>query len=166
MGKKKLLVVEFPIGIVDTIPTGKNGRSGLPIQRLQVDFLVIINGKSHLIKAGFEFDMASTPWGFRNTFYPADPQYTCCALIHDLNCDGELWSREIGDKIFLAGMVTRGVPKWKRTMMYIAVRVGSGSFAMKQKISKKARDVQKKYRKKARISQHFPLVPIPLWSKI
>lgn len=166
MKKKNTIIVNFPFGVVDTIPTGKYGRSGLPEHILQKDFLVIINGKSYLIKAGFIFDMASIPWGFRNTFNPNDPLYTCCALIHDLNCDGQLWSRAIGDKIFLAGMVARGVPKWKRVMMYTAVRIGSGSYEIQQKTSQKARDIQKQYREKARLSQNLPLTPIPLWSNI
>lgn len=158
-------VIYFPVSIPDTIMTGKYQR-GLPIHRLQIDFDIDINGKKYTIKAGFEFDLASIPWGFRNTFNPADPLYMACALLHDLNCDGELWNRKTGDILFLAGMIVRGVPKWKRTIMYTAVRAGSGLFVIQQKISKKAREKQKIYREKARISQDFPLQPIPLWNKI
>ncbi|EBM0567935.1 phage tail protein, partial [Salmonella enterica] len=43
-------------------------------------------------------------------------------IIHDWMYDNALRTKKEADKIFLDGMTVLGVPKWKRTVMYWAVR--------------------------------------------
>ncbi|ECE7748109.1 DUF1353 domain-containing protein, partial [Salmonella enterica subsp. enterica serovar Ngili] len=52
------------------------------------------------------------------------------AIIHDYLYDNALRTKEEADLIFLDGMRVLGVPKWKRTVMYHAVRMfGKGRYA-------------------------------------
>ncbi|ECX9223036.1 DUF1353 domain-containing protein [Salmonella enterica] len=56
-------------------------------------------------------------------------KFTTPAIIHDWIYDNALRTKREADLIFLDGMTVLGVPKWKRLMMYWAVRVfGGGSY--------------------------------------
>ncbi|EBD2385704.1 DUF1353 domain-containing protein [Salmonella enterica] len=56
-------------------------------------------------------------------------KFTTPAIIHDWIYDNALRTKREADLIFLDGMTVLGVPKWKRLMMYWAVRVfGRGSY--------------------------------------
>ncbi|MMS78136.1 DUF1353 domain-containing protein, partial [Salmonella enterica] len=51
------------------------------------------------------------------------------AIIHDYLYDNALRTKWEADRIFLDGMTVLGVPRWKRTIMYWAVRLfGRGRY--------------------------------------
>ncbi|EKB5615074.1 DUF1353 domain-containing protein, partial [Salmonella enterica] len=56
------------------------------------------------------------------TILPPDGKYAKAAIIHDWMYDNALRTKKEADKIFLDGMTVLGVPKWKRVIMYWAVR--------------------------------------------
>ncbi|EJQ4279471.1 DUF1353 domain-containing protein [Salmonella enterica] len=81
------------------------------------------------VPAGFVTDLASVPRIFW-TILPPDGKYAKAAIIHDWMYDNALRTKKEADLIFLDGMTVLGVPKWKRTIMYWAVRVfGRGSYS-------------------------------------
>lgn len=83
------------------------------------------------IPPGYSFDGASIPraiWSFIG--HPFDPTYTLAACVHDWYCDisslsGDYQVRVIGDAVFFALLARAGVPSWKRSLMYCAVRLYS-----------------------------------------
>ncbi|HAG2581977.1 TPA: DUF1353 domain-containing protein [Salmonella enterica] len=80
------------------------------------------------VPAGFVTDLASVPRIFW-TLLPPDGKYAKAAIIHDYLYDNALRTKKEADKIFLDGMTVLGVPKWKRTVMYWAVRLfGRGMY--------------------------------------
>ncbi|EJD8884043.1 DUF1353 domain-containing protein [Salmonella enterica] len=80
------------------------------------------------VPAGFITDLASVPRIFW-TLLPPDGKYAKAAIIHDWMYDNALRTKKEADLIFLDGMTVLGVPKWKRTVMYWAVRIfGRGSY--------------------------------------
>ncbi|EOG5721796.1 DUF1353 domain-containing protein, partial [Salmonella enterica] len=74
------------------------------------------------VPAGFITDLATIPRIFW-TILPPDGKYAKAAIIHDYLYDNALRTKKEADLIFLDGMTVLGVPKWKRTVMYWAVRV-------------------------------------------
>ncbi|ENL6118451.1 DUF1353 domain-containing protein, partial [Salmonella enterica] len=84
------------------------------------------------VPAGFVTDLASVPRIFW-TILPPDGKYAKAAIIHDWMYDNALRTKKEADKIFLDGMMVLGVPKWKRTVMYWAVRLfGRGMYGKEQ----------------------------------
>lgn len=80
------------------------------------------------VPAGFVTDLASVPRIFW-TLLPPDGKYAKAAIIHDYLYDNALRTKKEADLIFLDGMTVLGVPKWKRTVMYWAVRMfGRGNY--------------------------------------
>ncbi|EBW6364527.1 phage tail protein, partial [Salmonella enterica subsp. enterica serovar Oranienburg] len=60
---------------------------------------------------------------------PPDGKYAKAAIIHDYLYDNALRTKQEADRIFLDGMTVLGVPKWKRAIMYQAVRLfGRGNY--------------------------------------
>jgi hypothetical protein len=89
------------------------------------NFVYYINEKRYLIPVGYVFDGASIPWGFRNTFNPADTRFMSAALIHDWLYDTEMYPRLINDQVMRQAMIFSGeIPAWKRDIMYAAVVAG------------------------------------------
>ncbi|EEU6555214.1 DUF1353 domain-containing protein, partial [Salmonella enterica] len=81
------------------------------------------------VPAGFVTDLASVPRIFW-TILPPDGKYAKAAIIHDWMYDNALRTKKEADLIFLDGMTVLGVPKWKRIIMYYAVRLfGRGSYS-------------------------------------
>ncbi|EIU1806379.1 DUF1353 domain-containing protein [Salmonella enterica] len=81
------------------------------------------------VPAGFITDLATVPRIFW-MLLPPDGKYAKAAIIHDYMYDNALRSKKEADKIFLDGMTVLGVPKWKRTIMYYAVRIfGRGRYS-------------------------------------
>lgn len=115
--------VQLPLRLPDTmlLETKQRGRAMWLLQRM---FLVIINGRSFKIPAGFEFDFASVPRMLWPIVPPIDPKYAAASLLHDMAYAAMLWPRKYCDQLFLAAMKESGAPKWKRSLMYIAVRIG------------------------------------------
>ncbi|EKZ9425997.1 DUF1353 domain-containing protein [Salmonella enterica] len=90
----------------------------------------LIDDESDVIEvpAGFVTDLATVPRIFW-IFLPPDGKYAKAAIIHDYLYDNALRTKKEADKIFLDGMTVLGVPKWKRMVMYRAVRLfGKGMY--------------------------------------
>ena len=78
-----------------------------------------------IIPKGFITDFASVPRGLW-TFFPPDGQYTQAAVLHDFLYSTQMFDRKDCDNIFLEAMAVLKVKRWKRTIMYWAVRVFGG----------------------------------------
>ncbi len=80
------------------------------------------------VPAGNVTDLASVPrllWAL----FPPNGRYAKAAIIHDYLYANALRTKSAADRIFLDGMTVLGVPKWKRTVMYWAVRLfGRGRY--------------------------------------
>ena len=84
-----------------------------------------------VIPAGFEFDGATIPkaaWAIIGS--PFQPDFMVAACVHDWYCVHSLQmrcyqSRVIGDAVFFKLLADAGVPRWKRTLMYAAVRANT-----------------------------------------
>ncbi|ECJ8609108.1 DUF1353 domain-containing protein [Salmonella enterica] len=83
------------------------------------------------VPAGFVTDLATVPRIFW-ILLPPDGKYAKAAIIHDYLYDNALRTKYEADRIFLDGMAVLGVPKWKRMIMYWAVRLfGRGNYTDK-----------------------------------
>ncbi len=83
------------------------------------------------VPAGFITDLATVPRIFW-TLLPPDGKYAKAAIIHDYLYDNALRTKKEADLIFLDGMKVLGVPKWKRIVMYQAVRLfGRGMYSQR-----------------------------------
>lgn len=80
------------------------------------------------VPAGFVTDLASVPRALWAVL-PPHGKYAKAAIIHDyLYTKGEVPRLE-ADRVFSEAMEVLGVPKWKRKLMYWAVRAfGAGSY--------------------------------------
>ncbi|EEF0620063.1 DUF1353 domain-containing protein [Salmonella enterica subsp. enterica serovar Freetown] len=88
------------------------------------------------VPAGFVTDLASVPRIFW-TLLPPDGKYAKAAIIHDYLYDNALRTKKEADLIFLDGMTVLGVPRWKRMIMYYAVRLfGRGMYNRKTPANK------------------------------
>ncbi|EAO0947453.1 DUF1353 domain-containing protein [Salmonella enterica] len=84
------------------------------------------------VPAGFVTDLATVPRIFWSVM-PPDGKYAKAAIIHDYLYDNALRTKKEADLIFLDGMAVLGVPKWKRIVMYLAVRIfGRGNYSKDQ----------------------------------
>lgn len=76
---------------------------------------------------GFHTDGASVPRIFWNICPPMS-NYTNAAVVHDFlyvrrgDLETKKFTREEADEIFLLAMIELGVAKWRRGVMYKAVR--------------------------------------------
>ena len=80
------------------------------------------------VPIGFRTDFASVPrplW----SFLPPVGLYAKAAVIHDYLYESKSRPRKEADEIFLEAMVILGVPRWKRTLMFWAVRVFGPRYA-------------------------------------
>ncbi|EDR5075844.1 DUF1353 domain-containing protein [Salmonella enterica] len=88
------------------------------------------------VPAGFVTDLATIPRVFWSLM-PPDGKYAKAAIIHDYLYDNALRTKKEADLIFLDGMTVLGVPEWKRTIMYYAVRLfGKGMYNRKNPANK------------------------------
>jgi len=74
-----------------------------------------------LVPAGFETDLASVPRLFWRIASPIDAIEP--AIIHDYLCRNQIGTRKEADRVFVYAMADYGVAWWRRTLMYVAVRV-------------------------------------------
>ncbi|EBS7732398.1 DUF1353 domain-containing protein [Salmonella enterica] len=80
------------------------------------------------VPVGFITDLATVPRIFW-MLLPPDGKYAKAAIIHDYLYDNALRTKREADRIFLDGMTVLGVPRWKRMIMYYAVRLfGQGMY--------------------------------------
>lgn len=77
--------------------------------------------ETFLIPAGFSTDFASIP-RFAHVLLPKNGEYDAPAVLHDWLYYAALTNRDTADFIFLEAMEVLGVPKWKRVLLYRAVR--------------------------------------------
>lgn len=77
--------------------------------------------KTIIVPAGFETDFASVPRAFWRIVPPWD-SHLLASVVHDRLYDLGEGSQAVADAIFLDAMTDLGVPKWKRVVMYIALR--------------------------------------------
>lgn len=80
------------------------------------------------VPAGFLTDLASVPQILWN-LVPPHGKYAKAAIVHDYLYSFGIGTKEYADNVFLEGMTVLGVPKWKRMVMYTAVRLfGRGAY--------------------------------------
>lgn len=92
--------------------------------------ITFVEGVKHFVRIpqGYIFDGASIPrvaWFFVG--YPFEPDLIEAACIHDWYCDHatRYFERTIGDAVFLKLLADRGVARWRRIAMYLAVRLNT-----------------------------------------
>ncbi|EKH4088143.1 DUF1353 domain-containing protein [Escherichia coli] len=81
------------------------------------------------VPEGYVTDLASVPrllWAL----FPPHGRYAKAAIIHDWLYDNGLRTKVEADRIFLDAMTVLGVPRWRRRLMYFAVRLfGKGKYS-------------------------------------
>lgn len=85
------------------------------------------SGETIDVPAGFVTDFASVPWGFWNLEPPLGDAGKA-AVIHDYLYAskglGGRYTRAQADGIFRQALAVLGVPLWKRSLLWAAVRLG------------------------------------------
>ncbi len=108
--------------IVEVMPSGKRFRLHYDFRYLWNRYNIVI-----CVKAGFETDFASIP-RLARLIIPKLGRHNKPAVVHDAIYQGLVpghrFTRAEADLCFLDGMEDFGVVKWKRTLMYWAVRIG------------------------------------------
>jgi len=103
--------------------------AGRTLARLLADFEyhVCELGSDDVVKVrkGFKTDFASVP---RVLWWLCPPlgRYGKATVVHDWGYEKQNRTRAEYDLIFLEGMNVLGVPLWKRSLMYTAVRAFGG----------------------------------------
>lgn len=81
-----------------------------------------------VVPQGFITDLASVPrilW----SIFPPHGEYAKAAIVHDYMYDNAIGSKAEADLVFLEGLEVLNVPKWKRKVLYTAVRLfGKGKY--------------------------------------
>lgn len=91
-------------------------------------YLTEDNSDIIVVPAGFVTDLASVPRVFWSLM-PPDGKYAKAAIIHDYLYDNGLRTKKQADLIFLDAMRVLNVPRWKRAILYLAVRLfGRGNY--------------------------------------
>lgn len=75
------------------------------------------------IDKGFKFDFASIPQPFWGWIGSPTGEYGPAALVHDYLCEQKDYPISKADEVFKEAMEVLGVPLWKITIMYWAVRI-------------------------------------------
>lgn len=75
------------------------------------------------VPKGFITDGASIPKIFWSFIGGQWGKYGYAAVLHDFLYHTKIYTRKKSDQIFLEAMGVLGVPKWKRLLMYFAVRL-------------------------------------------
>lgn len=78
-------------------------------------------GTVYTVPKGFTTDLASIP-RFLWPVFPPFGKYDSAAILHDWFCEHNWISRYDGDRLFLEAMSVSNVPRWKRYLIYWAVR--------------------------------------------
>lgn len=80
------------------------------------------------VPAGTITDLASVPrllW----VIFPPHGEYAKAAIVHDYLYDQAIGTKSWADGVFLEAMTVLGVVRWRRTVMYWAVRLfGRGNY--------------------------------------
>lgn len=106
-------------------------RSGRQCVRLLRDY----TARGITVPKGFVSDWASVPW-WADGLVPSFGAHAPAAIIHDFLYEvggvPPYVTRKQADDLFLDLLRELGVPWWKRSLMYRAVRIGGGSGWAKQ----------------------------------
>lgn len=81
------------------------------------------DGELLVVPAGFTTDLASIPQPLQWAF-PVNDLHKAAAVAHDYGFVMQDRTRAEVDALFLEAMAALGVPRWKRTAMWLGVRVG------------------------------------------
>ena len=85
------------------------------------------------VPADYVTDLASVPrvlW----SIFPPHGRYAKAAIVHDYLYSNALGTKQWADSVFLEAMTVLNVPRWRRTVMYLAVRLfGRGKYQLEQK---------------------------------
>lgn len=112
------------------LPIGKKYKTAEPLHVILSDVPQVQHWID--IPADYSFDGATIPrclWSLIGS--PFDPQYMLAACVHDWYCEHTSQcyeSRAIGDGVFFRLLAKAGVPKWKRSLMFLGVRLNSWFF--------------------------------------
>ncbi len=86
------------------------------------------SGQVITVPAGTITDLASVPrvlWAI----FPPHGRYAKAAIVHDYLYEQAIGSKAFADRVFLEAMEILQVPKWRRVLMYWAVRLfGRGNY--------------------------------------
>ena len=99
-------------------PAGSNGK-----WRMLSPLIYQGNKDSFTVPCGFETDFASIPSAFR-WLIPRHGKYDAAAILHDFLYVYQPVSRKDADGLFRKVMKELGVGRFKRHLMYRAVRFG------------------------------------------
>ena len=100
---------------VEILSDGVRGRLLWPFR------VRLADGREVEVPVGFVTDFASVPRAFWRLIPPWG-RYSPAAVVHDYLYGQDDWPKAEADRAFLDLMRQVGVPRWKRTMMYWAVR--------------------------------------------
>jgi len=91
--------------------------------RVPMEVIVRAGGPRRIVvRAGFQTDLASIPRAFW-AILPPFGRYTAAAVLHDYLYQAHDGTRLHADMTFLAAMEELKVRRWKRAVMYQAVRL-------------------------------------------
>lgn len=76
-----------------------------------------------IVPAGFTTDFASVP-RLPLIYSLAGDTGHASAVVHDYLCRTKKLPRVLADKVFREALEVEGVPAWRRTLMYLGVRIG------------------------------------------
>lgn len=114
---------------VEILDKARDGR--VTARLLQAfDYRPASGGEAIAVPTGFVTDFASVPWGFWNLEPPLGDAAKA-AVVHDYlyarrGLDGR-YSRAQADEVFRNALAALGVPRWKRSLLWAAVRLGGRS---------------------------------------
>lgn len=87
----------------------------------------LIDKKRTLVEHGLITDGASIPrWAWCVIGHPMQIPLLAAAVLHDAEYMAELYPRKVCDKRFLVAMKQLKISRWKRNVIYFAVRIGGG----------------------------------------
>jgi hypothetical protein len=112
--------------ILEDMGTSEYGRAQFKLQQLLV-FSTTCHSSIGLrvsVPRGFVTDFASVPRLFWPIFPPSG-KWNRAAVVHDYLCTTKTCSRFMADAVFREAMRELGVPRWRRVLMYYAVRAYS-----------------------------------------
>ncbi|HKR87006.1 MAG TPA: DUF1353 domain-containing protein [Phenylobacterium sp.] len=111
---------------VEILDKARDGRVTARLLQ-QFEYWPASSGEAIAVPAGFVTDFASVPWGFWNLEPPLGDAGKA-AVVHDYLYAtkglGGRYSRAQADGVFRDALAALGVPLWKRTLLWAAVRVG------------------------------------------
>jgi len=84
-------------------------------------------GEEIVVPAGTYTDFASIPRGFRWLISRVG-RHGRAAVLHDYLCESGIVKRKLADEIFMEGMESLNVKKWRRKTMFFGVRTYSKIF--------------------------------------